>query len=108
MMNRNIAISVVMIFGFMGASSYAHEPHECPADLADAPAIAGHIDQGDIVDGTHKFEEVFEVGRQLFVGIFNTCDGQGRPATTGTGNSREPDQPSFIRTSGPDSSSCAD
>src|SRR5262249_20586686 len=40
---------------------------------------------------------------------FNVCDGQGRPAATGaaTPTKRVPDQPAFIRTSAPDSNSCA-
>src|SRR5262249_31843476 len=40
---------------------------------------------------------------------FNVCDGQGRPAATGAGTptKRVPDQPAFIRTSAPDSNSCA-
>jgi cytochrome c peroxidase len=51
---------------------------------------------------------LFEHGRELFVAKFNHYDGQGRPATTGTGAGRHPDgQPLFIRTSGPDANSCA-
>ena len=43
----------------------------------------------------------------LFEAVFNKLDGQGRPGSTGTGAQRTPDQPAFIRTSSPDSSSCA-
>lgn len=95
----------VIVFGSGGAK--AHDFHACPADFPDEPAIPGHVEQRDIVDGLYKFEQLFEIGRELFVAQFNVCDGQGRPATTGTGDAREPDEPAFIRTSAPDSNSCA-
>ncbi len=80
----------------------AHEPHVCPNGYPDAPVLPGHIDQRQIVDGTLTFNEIFAAGQDLFGAIFNGCDGQGRPATTGTGEKREPDEPDFIRTSAPD------
>ena len=64
----------------------AHVPHECPGWLPETPAYSGHIEQADIVSGKHDFQIVFEKGRQLFEASFNTCDGQGRPGTTGTGD----------------------
>ena len=85
----------------------AHDIHECPVDFPEKPVIPGHIEQSDIVAGTYKFTELFEIGRELFGAQFNVCDGQGRPATTGAGDARFPDQPNFIRTSSPDSNSCA-
>lgn len=85
----------------------AHENHKCPDDFPDEPILPGHIEQHDIVDGTLSFDEVFDFGELLFVAPFNICDGQGRPATTGTGDKRVADQPARIRTSAPDSDSCA-
>ncbi len=91
----------------MPYGAWAHEPHECPADLPDAPVLTGHIEQGDILAGDFRFDEIVEIGRELFTTLFNTCDGQGRPETTGAGEHRIPGQPAFIRTSSPDSNSCA-
>lgn len=85
----------------------AHEPHTCPDGFPDAPALSGHLEQADIEGGKLKFKEIFEAGQRLFEAIFNICDGQGRPATTGTGAPRIADQPAFIRTSAPDSNACA-
>lgn len=85
----------------------AHEPHSCPAELPDMPVVAGHLEHSEIVTGQLPFTEIFAAGQEWFNAVLNTCDGQGRPATTGTGEKRIPDQPRFIRTSAPDSSSCA-
>jgi cytochrome c peroxidase len=85
----------------------AHEPHICPDGFPETPELWGHIPQDQIVSGKLTFNEIFDAGRVLFESVFNICDGQGRPATTGSGESRLPGQPSFIRTSAPDSSSCA-
>jgi Di-haem oxidoreductase, putative peroxidase len=85
----------------------AENPLAC-GDLPDEPALPGHVEQYEIVGGQLAFRDVFEAGRTLFTAIFNICDGQGRPATTGTGAARDPVQPAFSRTSAPDASSCAD
>ena len=63
----------------------AHDPHVCPPDLPDTPAFTGHIEQDDIVAGAFRLSELFDIGQELFVAVFNVCDGQGRPASTGTG-----------------------
>jgi cytochrome c peroxidase len=75
--------------------------------IGERPAVEYTMDQGDIDAGTVTLRDLLEHGKRLFVARFNTLDGQGRPASTGTGATRIPDQPAFIRTSGPDSSSCA-
>lgn len=86
----------------------AHDPHECPPGIIDIPALPGHIDQADIVNGNLDFREIIDAGQIIFEANFNRCDGQGRPASTGIGNHRNStDQPEFIRTSGPDANSCA-
>ena len=79
----------------------------CPPGYPDRPALAQHIEQADIVNGTLTFQDIFAQGKALFDARFNRCDGQGRPATTGTTDQREPVQPAFSRVSGPDSNSCS-
>jgi hypothetical protein len=73
------------------------------AQIGERPAVAEHID-GDGL--SESLDHLFAVGQQIFTARFNVLDGQGRPASTGTGAPRTPDQPAFIRTSGPDSNSC--
>lgn len=95
---------------------------ECPPELsADEPVISKHIEQGDINSGVLSFRQIMDHGEALFVAAFNTCDGQGRPATTGGGDKRDPEaqfaghggpletegQLAKLRTSAPDSDSCA-
>lgn len=87
-------------------AAVAHEPHVCAPDFADEPALAGHLEQADIVAGEIGFGRLFAAGEALFVDQFNVCDGQGRPAATGTGEKRLADQPAFIRTSSPEANSC--
>ncbi|HCM1323108.1 TPA: hypothetical protein N2900_005159 [Vibrio parahaemolyticus] len=69
--------------------------------------IKKHIEQVDIANGNATLKEIREEGEYLFKAKFNICDGQGRPATTGGGEKRVPDQPAFIRTSSPETNSCA-
>lgn len=84
----------------------AHTPHVCPDDYPDAPMLSGHLNQEDIANGKMTFDEIFAAGKLLFDVNFNMCDGQGRPATTGGGDKREPDEPAFSRISAPDANSC--
>ena len=95
---------LVLLCAPLGAR--AHEPHVCGPDLPDAPVLEGHLEHADIVAGSVEFPELFEAGEALFVAQFNVCDGQGRPATTGTGEKRLPDEPAFTRISSPESNSC--
>jgi cytochrome c peroxidase len=74
--------------------------------IGEQPVIADHVDQEAVDQGQLGLTELFELGQTLFDARFNRLDGQGRPATTGAGAPREPDEPDFIRTSGPDSNSC--
>lgn len=105
---KNIMAAVLGVAAMAFASgANAHEPHVCSANFPDTPVMPGHISQSDIIDGTLSFSEVFEAGKHLFVANFNICDGQGRPAATGGGDARQPGQPTFIRTSAPDSNACA-
>ncbi len=79
----------------------------CEAGLPEAPALPLHMEQDDIVSGRHDLETVLAHGKAVFEAPFNACDGQGRPTSTGTGARRARGQPAFIRTSGPDATSCA-
>ncbi|MDJ0842334.1 MAG: di-heme oxidoredictase family protein [Acidobacteriota bacterium] len=76
--------------------------------IGDGPVIREHLKQEDINDNDETWNKLIEAGEKLFLAKFNTFDGQGRPGTTGTGNPREPGSaPAFIRTSAPESNSCA-
>ncbi|MCC6320014.1 MAG: hypothetical protein IT438_01080 [Phycisphaerales bacterium] len=75
--------------------------------IGERPVIERHIDQTNINRGRLSLDDLRRLGKALFDAKFNVLDGQGRPATTGGGAPRVPDQPEMIRTSGPDSSSCA-
>lgn len=80
----------------------------CLAQIGDGPIIRQHMDQEKIESGELDFWQVFDHGEKLFAAKFNKYDGQGRPGTTGTGAAREPGSaPAFIRTSAPESNSCA-
>jgi hypothetical protein len=74
--------------------------------IGEQPVIANHMDQADIENGNVSFVDIFDQGQALFRARFNKLDGQGRPATTGGGAPRNPDEPEFIRTSAPDSNAC--
>jgi len=76
------------------------------AQLGEEPAIKEHVDQSAIDAGDVHLDDLIEAGRLLFEARFKRLDGQGRPASTGAGVPRAPDEPAFIRTSGPDSNSC--
>jgi hypothetical protein len=63
-----------------------------------------HMSQEDIAAGRIGLDDILAHGKLLFDTPLTRLDGQGRPATTGGGAKRVPDQPAFIRTSAPDSS----
>ena len=76
--------------------------------IGERPVILHHLQQEEIEAGRYTLEELFNAGQRLFDARFNILDGQSRPASTGTGAARDPSvQPTFIRTSAPDSNSCA-
>lgn len=76
------------------------------AQIGEQPAVKEHLDQADIEAYEYSLDDLFRKGKDLFDARFNDLDGQGRPATTGGGAPRDPVQPDFIRTSGPDATSC--
>ena len=102
-----LAALVLAALVLAARAAAAHEPHRCAPGYPDAPALAGHVEHADIVAGRLPFGPLIAAGRALFTAMVNVCDGQGRPAATGTGDTRAPDEPAFSRTSAPDSSACA-
>ena len=105
----------VLVFIILLSTSLAQEPLEssqepstpCPIDLPERPALDQHVEHTEMVAGAMNFEDIMAHGEDLFTVVFNRCDGQGRPATTGTGVHREADEPTAHRLSGPDANSCA-
>ena len=82
------------------------DPHRRVA-IGERPSVERHLDQADIESGEIRFRTLIRLGQELFDARFNVLDGQGRPASTGTGAPRSPDQPAFFRTSAPESNSCS-
>jgi hypothetical protein len=79
--------------------------------VGDGPVLKHHVSESDIEQGNIKFKDLLELGEFIFAARWNRFDGQGRPAATGNGAPTKRDRinnPGFIRTSGPDSTSCAD
>jgi len=79
--------------------------------IGDGPVLQEHVNQQDIDRGAIKLKKLLEMGEFIFAARWNRFDGQGRPAATGNGapTKRDPSHnPGFLRTSGTDSTSCAD
>ena len=105
---RSAFLCLVTVAGaFYALAANAEEDLHCPVGLPEEPALRVHLEQEDIVAGEYDLEALLAHGSRVFEARFNACDGQGRPATTGTGQPRVPNQPTFIRTSGPDANSCS-
>lgn len=115
-------ISITVLFGLIALplNAMAADPKECPPELAaDEPIVPLSIEQADINSGALSFDEINDHGEALFIAAFNTCDGRGRPETTGGGDKRAvptlseegevlgEGQIAKLRTSAPDSDSCA-
>ena len=82
-----------------------------PPLIGEQPALQKHVNQADIENGLIEFKELLETGESIFAARWTKLDGQGRPAATGNGAPTNRDRlndPGFIRTSGTDSTSCAD
>jgi hypothetical protein len=79
--------------------------------IGERPALEEHVNESDIENGLIRFKELLELGEEIFAARWTKLDGQGRPAATGAGTptKRDPSHnPGFLRTSGTDSTSCAD
>ncbi len=105
-MKARLALPIVVALILTGIGVLLAQDELCPAGLPERPALSRHIEQADILDGSLSFDEVLEHGEELFTVLFNVCDGQGRPATTGGLAAREADEMAFSRVSAPDSNSC--
>jgi di-heme oxidoreductase (putative peroxidase) len=104
-------VVLVLLVGLRPGSASENRAGQLGADtgkvvVGERPVIEKHLDQAAIDAGQVTFEDLLAQGRFLFDARFNRLDGQGRPATTGHGLPRGPNQPAFIRTSGPDANSC--
>lgn len=105
-MKARLALPIVVALILTGIGVLLAQDELCPAGLPERPALSRHIEQADILDGSLSFDEVLEHGEELFTVLFNVCDGQGRPATTGGLAARKADEMAFSRVSAPDSNSC--
>ncbi len=79
-------------------------------DIGDERAVKFHILQRDIDEGRLDAQTLIRAGRLFFETRFTVLDGAGRPGATGAGDpTRRPlvNAKQFLRTSGPDSNSCA-
>lgn len=91
----------------LSSTAQAHLPHVCPEGIVDVPEMKSeHSEQVDVINWVFSTETLFTKGGAIGESRFNACDGQGRPATTGNGQKREPGQPNMIRTSGPEANAC--
>ena len=118
-MNKKLVYLPVLL-GLVCAPVSVFAAKQCPPVLAaDEPVVANSLEQADINGGGLDFDDIVEHGAIVFSAVWNTCDGQGRPETTGGGAKRA--IPTFseegealsggqitkLRTSAPDSDSCA-
>lgn len=104
-----IAISLVVVAVFLVVKERAVSAQE--AQIGDRPALEKHVNQADIDNNKIKFDEVLRIGEIIFAARWTKPEGQGRPGATGNGAPTKRDlshDPGFIRTSGPDATSCAD
>ena len=79
--------------------------------IGERPALEEHINQIDIENHAIEFKQLLEIGETIFAARWTKLDGQGRPGATGSGAPTKRDRlrdPGFLRTSGTDSTSCAD
>jgi len=120
MIRASMPFTVLLGLSMLPLGAAAARSKECPPELAaEAPTVPRSIEQEDINSGNLSFEDISEHGELLFISRFNTCDGRGRPETTGGGDRRaiptvslegEPidaGQVAKLRTSAPDSDACS-
>ncbi|MBI1763523.1 MAG: hypothetical protein HYR56_19030 [Acidobacteria bacterium] len=82
-----------------------------PLPVGERPTLAQHLNQAEIESGKYPLPALLEIGEEIFAARWNALDGQGRPSATGNGAPTKRDLQNnvpFLRTSGPDASSCAD
>jgi hypothetical protein len=106
-MSRDPRLRAAVVLASLCAAGAAAKAKDAPpVRVGERPVIEAHVDQALVESGRMDLATLMRKGQFLFDARFNKLDGQGRPATTGHGLPRGPNQPAFIRTSGPDSNSC--
>ncbi len=103
-----LGVALFCLFVFRDRMASAQDT---PSTIGERPALEVHIDQADIESAKIKFDDLLEIGEEIFAARWTSLDGQGRPAATGAGapTKRNPlNNIPFIRTSAPDATSCAD
>jgi Di-haem oxidoreductase, putative peroxidase len=118
-MRNTVFLAIVLGTAVLPSAVMAATPKACLGELAaDSPIVPLSVEQADINSGKLKFDKINDHGELLFIAMFNECDGQGRPETTGGGDKRpvptfsEEGQPldggqiAKLRTSAPDSDAC--
>src|SRR6266540_651119 len=106
-----VVISILATTVFIVIRSRIVSAQQPSAQIGDLPTLEEHISEAEIENGQINFNKLLEIGEFIFAARWTKLDGQGRPAATGNGNPtrRDPSHdPGFLRTSGTDSTSCAD
>jgi len=102
---------VLLLVMFVAMRDKAVRGQNTSSQIGERPTLEQHINESDIENGAIKFKNLLDIGEFIFAARWTKLDGQGRPAATGNGapTKRDPSHdPGFIRTSGTDSTSCAD
>src|SRR6266404_2802458 len=113
-MTHSKLVTLILFSGLMlaaVATSRSASAQNSSAIIGERPTLADHVNQADIESQAIKFKKLLDLGEEIFAARWTKIDGQGRPAATGAGvpTKRDPSHdPGFIRTSGTDSTSCAD
>ncbi len=99
-MKKNYCISILAFFMSFVAIGMAQE-------IGDRPNVH-HVSQEAIDAGLISFQELFDLGGDLFTVDFNTLDGYGRPNVNAGGVPVDTPNDLYTRTFGPDASSCVE
>lgn len=120
MTRTSTSIAVLLGLAASPFGAFAATEKQCPPGLeADSPTVPLSMEQASINSGALSFDDIIDHGELLFATKFNTCDGRGRPETTGGGDKRA--IPTFddegravganivakTRSSAPDADACA-
>jgi hypothetical protein len=103
--------AVLLLVMLVAMRDKAVSAQNTSSQIGERPTLEQHINEADIENGAIKFKNLLDIGEFIFAARWTKLDGQGRPAATGNGapTKRDPSHdPGFIRTSGTDSTSCAD
>jgi hypothetical protein len=106
-----VLTSFILFTLFVTFKDWPAHAQQPASRVGERPILVDHVNQADLENGTIRFERLLEIGEVIFAARWNKLDGQGRPAATGAGTPTRRDlvrDVGFIRTSGPDATSCAD